>query len=472
MRRRDSISLICAAIGLGFTVLAVGGALRWTAAVSAILVGVALVPFVLSRRGLIGTSPLVVALGAAAALTAVQLIPLPAGLIEALDPSGSALRDDGARIAGVAPWQALTLDAPGTLRALAFFLTLLGVAVLAIRFASSERGRLNCLGAVAAVCGATALIVGIHRIFGATSLYGVYVPNQATPPVLGPLLNPNHLGGLMALGAVVSTGLVIYARQSMAARAIWGLSALGCLGVASLTLSRGAILGLATGLGVTLGIVVAQRLAPTEQSRSSRRRFLINTLPIGTVAVCVLVVIVYTSAGSAAEQLANTSLQEIREPKSKYAAWRSSVALIEESPWVGVGRGAFEPAFTRVHPASAFVTFSHLENEYIQAVVEWGVPGALLLAALLGWLAIVAIRKWRDGPLAAAALGGVTTAIVQSNVDFGIELLGLAVPVTIVAATLATVPVKPLSPRVLLRARLFRLAHLGGLAAAALVLLL
>src|SRR5262249_28493945 len=152
-----------------------------------------------------------------------------------------------------------------------------------------------------------------------------------------------------------------------------------------------------------------------------------------TVALCVLVVIVVTSAGTAAEQLANTSLQEIHEPKSKYAAWRSSTTLMEEAPWVGVGRGALEPAFTRVHPASAFVTFSHLENEYIQSVVEWGVPGALALAAAMSWLAIVAIRRWRDGPLAASALGGLAVVAVQSNVDFGVELLGLAVPITVVA---------------------------------------
>jgi O-antigen ligase len=472
VRLRDRVTIVVSAVALCAAVLAVGGALRWTAALVTILVALALVPMVASRRGLQSASPLVVGLGAAAVLTALQLLPLPDGLLMSVDPVGHMLRNDGAELADVNVWPAITLDVPGSLRALTFFITLLGVAVVALRIAANEKGRFLCLGAVSALCGATALIVGIHQIFDASSLYGIYEPIQATPPVLGPLLNANHLGCLMALGAVVSVGLLVYPKQSTAARVVWGLSALGCMVVVLASLSRGAVLALASGLGVTLGTVLAQRLAkPTDRfARSRRRKFIMNTLPIATVSVCVLIVIVMTTAGTAAEQLQNTSLQEIHEPKSKYAAWRSSVNLIEEAPWVGVGRGALEPAFTRVHPASAFVTFSHLENEYVQAVVEWGIPGAIVLAIPLAWLGLLAIRRWRDGPLAAASLGGLAVVAIQSNVDFGVELLGLAVPATVVAATAAYVPLRTLHDGALTRARAMRLGHLVVLAAAAILL--
>ena len=71
--------------------------------------------------------------------------------------------------------------------------------------------------------------------------------------------------------------------------------------------------------------------------------------------------------------------------------------LIHESPWAGIGRGAFEPVFTRVHPASAFATFSHVENEYVQAVVDWGVPGTIALAGILAVVPPVrdtAMARW------------------------------------------------------------------------------
>ena len=69
------------------------------------------------------------------------------------------------------PWNAITLDTPGTLRALAFFLIVLGIAIVALRIAVTERGRYRILAAVAALCGVTAGIVWIHELVGATKTF-------------------------------------------------------------------------------------------------------------------------------------------------------------------------------------------------------------------------------------------------------------------------------------------------------------
>ena len=103
MRPRDRISLAIGGAALLASVLVIGGALRWTQAVVAALIALALVMQVGSRRRLDHASPIVVLLGLAIALTAVQLIPLPAGLLDALDPRGMELRHDGAELAGTAP---------------------------------------------------------------------------------------------------------------------------------------------------------------------------------------------------------------------------------------------------------------------------------------------------------------------------------------------------------------------------------
>src|SRR5690606_33741716 len=98
----------------------------------------------------------------------------------------------------------------------------------------------------------------------------------------------------------------------------------------------------------------------------------------------------------------------------------STTSLVEESPWAGIGRGAFEPVFTRVHPGAAFHSFSHVENEYLQAVVEWGIPGSVFLFLSALWFGITAARRWHQGPLAAGALGAITAVALQSTVDFGV----------------------------------------------------
>jgi O-antigen ligase len=433
---RDRISLAIGSAALLVAVLVVGSALRWTQALVAMLVALALAVQLGSRRRLDHASPLVILFGIAITLTVVQLIPLPDALLDALNARGNDLRGDGAALSGTAPWHAISLDPAGTLRALAFCIILFGVTLLGLRIASSERGRYLVLAGVAVTCGLAAAVTGLHTLFHAGMLYGVYEPQHAAPPILGPLLNPNHLGSLMALGAVLAVGLAFYQRQAAQLRVLWVVIAAGCSATALASLSRGATLGLGLGVVTMIALSIAGRLSPRSNDPLRQPRALIHEVPIAIVIALGLAVAIYTSAGKVVDQLGNTSLAELHQPLSKYAAWRSSFQLVEEAPWVGVGRGALEPAFTRVYEPSAYFTFSHLENEYLQAVVEWGVPGAIALGLALAWCIVSAVKRWRDGPLAAAAIGACAAILFQSSVDFGVELLGVAVPTLLVATTL------------------------------------
>ena len=469
VRLRDRLSLAIGGAALVTSVLVIGGALRWTQAIVAGLVALALLSQLGSRRRLVGMPPLILLFLIAIGLTALQLIPLPDGVLHALTGKGNELRTDGALLAGTAPWHTISLDSAGTLHALGFLIILLGVAVLGLRIASSERGRYYVLAGVAMTCGLAALVTGLHTLLNLDSLYGVYAPQHATPPILGPLLNPNHLGGLMAIGATVSVGLVFYQRQAPQLRVLWVVLAVGCSATAMVSLSRGATLALALGVITTIALLFAGRLGPAEDSPSRPRRAVFHDVPITIVIAIGLAVAVYTSAGRVADQLDNTTLAELNQPLSKYQAWRSSFDLVEEAPWVGIGRGALEPAFTRVHDASAYITFSHLENEYVQAIVEWGVPGGLAILLGLAWCISIAAKRWRDGPLAACAIGACGAIMFQNSVDFSVELLGVAVPALLVGTTLLSPGVRET------RAKLPRLARAGvlaGLAAAVVILLL
>jgi O-antigen ligase/Flp pilus assembly protein TadD len=471
MRLRDRTTALVGGAALLIAVLVVGGVLRSTQAIAAGVLAIALIPNLWSRRVFGRVSPLIVALGLAAAFTALQLIPLPEGLLGWLNPTGVGLREDGAALFGVSPWPAITMDTPGTLRALAFFIILLAVAMIALRMATSEKGRFMILAGVASTVALCALVVGIHLVFDASSLYGLYEPEQTNPPLLGPLLNMNHLAGLMAIGTVAAIGLVMHRAQPSWMRACWVVTIIACGLLTVTTLSRGATIALGAGAAVTLGVLLGQRFVSTTNSRRRRARLLMTSAPIGVVATCTVLVVILLNAGGVERELARTSLQEIDQPTSKYAAWKSAVNLIDETPWVGVGRGGFEPTFTRVHPASGFVTFSHLENEYVQAIVDWGVIGGVTLGLAMLWLAVVSIRRWRDGPFAAAALGCCVVVALQSNFDFGVEMLGIAIPITAIAATLAYVPLREGVGRKLAIARGLRVGHVLALAAATVLLL-
>ncbi|NVB82971.1 MAG: O-antigen ligase family protein, partial [Kofleriaceae bacterium] len=414
-----------------------------------------------SRRGFTRRSPLQVLLAIMAVVTALQLVPLPSALAELLSPTGFAFSADGADIAGFDQVARISVDPASTLRSLACLIALNAVAMVALRLSVSERGRYLLLASVAAVCGITAAIAGLHALVGARSLYGIYEPHQAGPGVMGPLLNPNHMGCLMAVGAVIAAGLLVYPRQRVALRVIWGCVIVACVALLAAAQSRGAILALAVGTLALLTTLFVQRTQGStvkRGSRSRREKFLVTTVPLTIIIVCATTSALYVGADGVVAQLENTSLKELDVPTSKFAAWRSSFVLVEESPWMGVGRGAFEPAFTRVHPASAFATFSHPENTLVQAVVEWGLPATLVLCGVGIWLVLFGVRQWRDGPLAASAIGAIAAVAFQSNFDFGIEMLGIAVPITVVAATICRPSFKELRPARLRAARGFRVA--------------
>jgi O-antigen ligase len=469
MRFRDWVTALAGLAAVAVSIFAMGGVLRWTQAIVAVLVAVSLGAAFVSKRGLGRLSPLMVLLGIAAALTAVQLIPLPGGLLDLLSPTANALREDGSALLATSPAQTITTDRPATLGALAFFLILLGIAQIAMRLSTTEKGRYRVVAVVAALCGLAALITFIHTMFAMTELYGVYKPYYAQPIVLGPILNANSLACLMAVGAMLGIGLAAYRRQPGWLRALWLLVVAGCGVITVTTVSRGATLAFIAGGLMTVCVLVAQRLIGGDVSKRRRARFMTSALPIGVVAACMVVLVVWLNAGNVERQLSQLSVDELSQTRSKFVAWKSAAQLIEESPWVGSGRGAFESAFTRVHPASGLAIYSHVENEYIQAVVDWGVLGALALAFAAIWLAVVAVKRWRDGPLAAGALGALTVVAIQSNVEFGIEFLGLAAPVTAIAATLAYVPLRDVTR---LRAvRLGRGAHIVALAVVAGLLL-
>jgi O-Antigen ligase len=441
VRRRDRATHALGAAILLLSVLGVGGAPRPMLALIGVVVTAGLLTQLTSRRSS-RLSPVLWVVIAAVALTAVQLLPLPAGLAGAIDPVGQELRRDGEALLGErSSWLALTRDPAGTGYGLAYLLILGGAALLATRIAGSEHGRFTLVAAIAATGVLAAVVTAVHELVGATSLYGFYRPDFATPTLLGPLLNPNHLGCLFAISAVACSGLIFHERQPQAARGAWALGAAVTVAGTLLTLSRGATLALLAGGFVLATTLLGQRLRGLAD-KAAAPRLSVNAIAIGVVAVCGLALVVYSSGRGVSEQLRGTSSHEWSTPGSKYMAWRSASHLVAEVPWLGVGRGAFEASFTRVHPASSKITFSHPENEYVQAIVEWGIPGTLLLAVLVAWVAVAAARRWRLGAVTSAGLAAATVVAVQSVVDFGLELPGIGVPTVAILVGLVHQPLR------------------------------
>src|SRR5262249_5262546 len=109
-----------------------------------------------------------------------------------------------------------------------------------------------------------------------------------------------------------------------------------------------------------------------------------------------------------------------------------SVAMLLDHPLVGIGRGAFPTASAR-YLDLPLGTAEYVENETLQPLLDLGWPmGALLLvSAAVLWIRSV----WPSGAgasartsLAAGLAAGLASLFAQNQVDFSLEIVGVAVP--------------------------------------------
>jgi tetratricopeptide (TPR) repeat protein len=437
VRPSDRQAFALLVVGLVASVGLVGGAHRWGLCFIAALAVLSPAPYLRSRRVLVARHPLLVFIAITLGLTLLQLLPLPAVLVRALAPYTFEVVAANRALLGIdAPgWLPLSLDPVATFLELVELMAYGCFAYVALRLAERSRVRRLLLAAVAAVTVVVALTALGHGLLGAKRLFGVYALEFGGPKYIAPLINPNHTASLLAFGCCVCLGLVAATRGGW--RVMWFAATALNLGTCLTVASRGATLALAIGVVVTAGLLLWRRwrgLGPDDPGPQAASLHV--ALPAGVVAACGLTLVAYFSASGIADQLYGTRLDELTRPRSKFSAWAASYDVIAAQPLVGVGRGAFDAAFPAFHPASAFNRYAFVENEYLQAVLDWGVPGFLLIGAALAWLLVAVGHRWRADAANVGVLGGLVAVGAHSLVDFGLELPGLATPVLLAVAAL------------------------------------
>jgi Flp pilus assembly protein TadD len=149
----------------------------------------------------------------------------------------------------------------------------------------------------------------------------------------------------------------------------------------------------------------------------------------------------------------------LADPSSKFHVWGEASRVVRAHPVFGAGRGAFEQAYTQVAERGAALRVRWVENGYIQAAVDWGLPVALLLVVLAGASLFLAVRRLAPDPVSAGALGGVVGLAIHDFADFASELPGVALPALALLACLYSRQKSGVEPG-MVRARVARAAYL------------
>jgi O-antigen ligase len=227
--------------------------------------------------------------------------------------------------------------------------------------------------------GVCSLAIGALQVFAPDAAPGSWLAHSGVAGrAMGNLRQPNHLATLLLWSAVAVIPLLCWSAQPSTRRVGgWVLATLFVLLLFGVVLS-----GSRTGaLGVAW--LVAWGLFDRSLPRFARALLLASPL------ICL--------AGNASlswwASLHNlgalgmsTRVGEADISNARFSIWSNALALIAEQPWLGVGFGNFNFAWTLTpFPDRNPQFFDHAHNLPLHLAVELGVPLALLVVGLLLW---------------------------------------------------------------------------------------
>ena len=364
-------------------------------------------------------------------LLVLQQLPLPPAIWGAL-PGRGFVAQGYALLGQELPWLPLSLAPYDAWPALLPVLVPLAVLV-AMRRKSWVRPSLLVVALLlATLLGA---ILGALQIQSGGQQFYLYRYSAFGQPT-GFFANSNHMGTLLLVAIPFAVALVteqLHKRRSRRWRS--ALIAFGIL--AGLALLGALALNRSLAVLLLSAPVVLASIAIAASGRATWRKPLL-LLSIALFAAVLVAGFVRHSAGASKESSFATR-EEI---------WTSSLTLVKEYGVTGSGLGTYPRLYAHAEaPGSVDLTYvNHAHNDYLELLIELGLPGALLLAAFLLWWSRQARRAWAvqdNDPYGQAASISSAAILLHSLVDFPLRTAAIAAVFAMCVMLLARRP-KPL----------------------------
>ena len=365
-------------------------------------------------------------------LILLSLIPLPAALWQQLPGREGAVR--GLRLVGLAD-QSLphSLTFQRTLASLMWLLPPAAAYLLVLR--APDEGRKLLVGGILI---AALLMVGlgvVQLLSGPVAFrpYAITNPGRA----VGMFANANHFATLL-LCALPFSGYIAArgVRRGSKAKKASGFTLAATTG---LFLAIGVVsVGSLAGYGLLLVTAAAAALV--------YRRAAVGALSwvwIASVAALFLLFLGLALAGPLQEQAITGKLTDQRTSRKVMAA--TTVEAIKDTFPAGTGLGSFPQVYRTFEDQNSVGSelVNHAHNDYLEFVLELGLPGLVLILAFVAWWASRTIHVWRSsfkgGDLGRAASVVVLVALLHSIVDYPIRTSAMAVFVAMACALMIPV---------------------------------
>jgi O-antigen ligase len=256
------------------------------------------------------------------------------------------------------------------------------------RFGASEQAFKGLCAALALAAVANAVVAMIQTLAPSWA-DGAWLALAGQGRASGNMRQPNHLSTLLLWGLVALVGLRPggLASDSAAKRTAWRV--LAGLGAALLSFAL-VLTGSRTG---ALGLLILAVWGALDRRLPSDVR-------LGLIGALVAYgLMVWAWGGDLHEAYAITDLGDRLSLEGDFSSmrlgiWANTLELIRQHPWVGVGWGQFNAAWSLTpFPSRPPAFFDHAHNLPLQLAAELGVPLALLICGLLAWALWQAIRR-------------------------------------------------------------------------------
>jgi O-antigen ligase len=361
---------------------------------------------------------------------ALSLIPLPAGLWQSLPGRGevaASLEMLGVRDVSLP----LSLSPGATVASLVWLLPPVAMFLLAVTLGWDERRRL--LGAVLVVA-ILSILLGVFQLLGGpqSGLRFYEITNEGSP--VGFFSNINHQATLLLCAvpcaALFATQFATRSDRSGRSGGMIMASAFALFLTAGIALS-GSIAGYGLFLPAAFAALLIYRRATSGALGAAWKAGL---------AALLVVAAGFALFGPGTPQALSDKYSTSPASRREFAL--NTADLIAATTPVGTGLGTFAGVYRRVEdPRGASGQFvNHAHNDYLEVVLELGIPGALLIAAFFFWWLRRSFAAWRSDLRGAnlARAGSVIIGIVlmHSIVDYPLRTSAIAAVFAVACAFL------------------------------------
>jgi O-antigen ligase len=260
-----------------------------------------------------------------------------------------------------------------------------------------------------------AMLTGLGLMLG---LAGVVTAFQSNGRFLGLMINPNTIGYFAA--PILPPAVLLAAQMGPGRRRLMLALAIFVIAV-GITLSGSRAGVLSSLVGITVGLVLAGTF---RQSRLGRRAFaLLAALVIAGVVVFPALGLHARYGGQGTE-----GFFELGGGSGRELNWGNSLTLVTAAPVFGHGFGSTPTLFPQVQSTTQGVILGGAHNSYLEAAIDLGLVGALLLILLAGSGLVAAVRLGRtQGPgsrLGPAFAAAIAAGLIEAFFETGMLAAG------------------------------------------------